>query len=78
MPRSLRYCYGRVMPSLNLLVKEHGAAHACHDTAAQMLTMLSDSTIERIFKNGLHEFLTGFIRRNHRLGLEITQAYNFN
>ncbi|MCA8327613.1 alpha-E domain-containing protein [Burkholderia cepacia] len=78
MPRSLRHCYGRVMSSLNLLVKEHGTAHACHDTAAQTLTMLSDSTIERIFKNGLHEFLTGFIRRNQQLGLDIAQAYNFD
>ncbi|WP_198343693.1 alpha-E domain-containing protein, partial [Burkholderia ubonensis] len=58
--------------------KDYGVTHPCHDTATKILQMLSDTSVERIFKNGLHEFLIGFIRRNQRLGLEIAQAYNFD
>ncbi len=78
MPRSLRYCSGRVMSSLNRLATDYGATHACHDSAAKILQMLSDNSVERIFKSGLHEFLTDFIGRNNSLGAEIAQAYNFD
>lgn len=78
MPRSLRYCYGRVVSSLNLLAKDYGVTHPCHDTATKILQMLSDTSVERIFKSGLHEFLTDFIGRNNSLGIEIAQAYNFD
>ncbi|RQU95830.1 alpha-E domain-containing protein [Burkholderia cenocepacia] len=78
MPRSLRYCYGRVVSSLNLLAKDYGVTHPCHDTATKILQMLSDTSVDRIFKSGLHEFLTDFIGRNNSLGLEIAQAYNFD
>lgn len=78
MPRSLRYCSGRVMSSLNRLAKDYGVTHACHESAAKILQMLSDNSVERIFKSGLHEFLTDFIGRNNNLGAEIAQAYNFD
>ncbi|MBN3725405.1 alpha-E domain-containing protein [Burkholderia sp. Ac-20379] len=78
MPRSLRYCSGRVMSSLNRLAKDYGVTHECHESAAKILQMLSDNSVERIFKSGLHEFLTDFIGRNNNLGAEIAQAYNFD
>ncbi|GAB7534107.1 alpha-E domain-containing protein [Burkholderia sp. 22PA0099] len=78
MPRSLRYCSGRVMSSLNRLGKDYGVTHECHESAAKILEMLPDNSVERIFKSGLHEFLTDFIGRNNKLGAEIAQAYNFD
>lgn len=78
MPRSLRYCYGRVVSSLDYLARDYGTTHGCHATAARILRMLADNSIERVFKSGLHEFLTDFISRNNSLGIEIAQAYNFD
>jgi uncharacterized alpha-E superfamily protein len=31
--------------------------------------------MDHIFQNGLHEFLTDFINRNHELGAEIQNTY---
>ncbi|AAY59078.1 alpha-E domain-containing protein [Burkholderia mallei] len=78
MPRSLRYCYGRVVSSLEHLAKDYGVTHGCHETAAKIKQSLEDNTVERVFKSGLHEFLTDFIAKNNSLGLEIAQAYNFD
>ncbi|WP_179400877.1 alpha-E domain-containing protein [Burkholderia guangdongensis] len=78
MPRSLRYSYGRLVSSLDHLAKDYGVTHPCHETATSIHQMLADNTVERIFKNGLHEFLTDFITRNNGLGAEIAQAYNFD
>lgn len=78
MPRSLHYCYGRVVSSLGHLAKDYGVTHPCHETAAKIQQMLAGTSVERIFKNGLHEFLTDFITRNNGLGIEVAQAYNFD
>ncbi len=78
MPRSLRFSSGRIVTSLGHLAKDYGVTHRCHETAALIRQTLDDSTVERIFKHGLHEFLTDFITRNNSLGLEIADAYNFD
>lgn len=78
MPRSLRYCYTRVVASLGHLAKDYGVTHSCHVTAAGIHRMLDENTVERIFKSGLHEFLTDFITRNNGLGVDIAEAYNFD
>ncbi|WP_323117866.1 alpha-E domain-containing protein [Burkholderia alba] len=78
MPRSLRFSYGRIVNSLGHLAKDYGLTHGCHETAARIQQTLADNSVERIFKSGLHEFLTDFIARNNSLGVEIAQAYNFD
>ncbi|NLP63714.1 alpha-E domain-containing protein [Paraburkholderia sacchari] len=78
MPRSLRFCYARVVSSLGHLAKDYGVTHPCHATAAGIHRMLDENTVERIFKSGLHEFLTDFITRNNGLGADIAEAYNFD
>jgi len=78
MPRSLRFCYGWIARSLDHLTFDYGTTHPCHETAAGILKSLTDKSVERIFRSGLHEFLTDFINRNNSLGAEIAQAYNFD
>jgi uncharacterized alpha-E superfamily protein len=78
MPRSLQFSYGRIMTSLEHLAKDYGVTHGCHETAARIQRTLADNSVERIFKHGLHEFLTDFITCNNSLGVEIAQAYNFD
>ena len=65
-------------PAWARLARDYGTTHGCHATAARILRMLADNSIERVFKSGLHEFLTDFISRNNSLGIEIAQAYNFD
>jgi hypothetical protein len=33
--------------------------------------------MDRIFQNGLHEFLTAFMNCNDRISLTLSESYNF-
>ena len=77
MPRSLTFCYRFIAEHLKSLGDDYGERHASHVTAERTQAMLRDGSIKTIFDTGLHEFLTGFIRDNTRLGDEIGQDYQF-
>jgi uncharacterized alpha-E superfamily protein len=77
MPRSLTFCYRFVIEHLDFLARDYSARHACHDTAECIHKMLKVGSIKDIFDAGLHEFLTGFIRENTRLGDQIALDYRF-
>jgi len=77
MPRSLTFCYRLVIEHLDFLARDYSARHACHDTAECIHKMLKVGSIKDIFDAGLHEFLTGFIRENTRLGDQIALDYRF-
>jgi len=77
MPRSLAFCYRMIAESLELLAEDYGQRHTCHDTLDEIRAKLQPNTIDRIFENGLHEFLTDFIRCNNRLGDEVAADYRF-
>jgi uncharacterized alpha-E superfamily protein len=38
---------------------------------------LRASTIATVFDEGLHQFITSFIRENNAIGLQIEQDYSF-
>ena len=78
MPRSLNFCYLNIVENLRFLAHDYGVAHGCHTTADTTLATLTDNTVKQIFSRGLHEFLTGFIAQNNRLGFEIAETYNFD
>ncbi|MAZ82951.1 MAG: hypothetical protein CML31_07520 [Rhizobiales bacterium] len=77
MPRSLAYCYEKIVSNLGYLEREYGDRHNAHDTAAGIKSMLHRREIQQIVDNGLHEFLEDFIGQNNRLGNEISEAYQF-
>jgi uncharacterized alpha-E superfamily protein len=78
MPRSLNFCYVNIVENLRFLAQDYGVTHACQTTAGTTLATLRDNTVKQIFAHGLHEFLTGFIAQNNRLGFEIAETYNFD
>ncbi len=78
MPRSLNYCYRSINEHLDYLSKDYGSPAVCHETAGGIYDSLRNQDINAIFDMGLHEFLSGFITRNNRLGAEIAETYNFN
>ena len=78
MPRSLHFCYVNIVDNLRYLAQDYGVTHDCQKTADKTLATLGDNSVKQIFSHGLHEFLTGFIAQNYRLGFEIAETYNFD
>lgn len=78
MPRSLRFCYDWLEDTVQGLGIHYGgdqlpsAALICETRA-----MLRAVTMETIFRQGLHEFLTGFIARNNQITDALSNDYNF-
>lgn len=78
MPRSLHFSYRNIVDNLGFLQEDYGLGHPCQTTAQKTLSTLKGNNISQIFEFGLHEFLTGFIVQNNRVGTEIAEAYNFD
>ncbi|MBX3481581.1 MAG: alpha-E domain-containing protein [Caulobacter sp.] len=77
MPRSLAFCTGQIREHLNLLADSYGVRLDCHAQAEAAERRLLDNSIDTIFENGLHQFLSDFIARNRALALQIEQDYRF-
>lgn len=77
LPRSLAFCYAKIVDNLNYLADDYGTRHSCHDSAHTIYDQLRENSIESIFETGLHEFLVEFIRLNAELGVQIEQDYRF-
>ena len=78
LPRSLHGCYFELTVNLKELAAYYGAPPICNLIAESKMQMLADSSIDDIFRTGLHEFLTEFIAINTRLTQEISTTYHFN
>ncbi len=77
MPRSLAFCYNKIVDNLHYLEADYGIRHTCHDQALAIQQRLKDRDIESIFDTGLHEFIQAFIRDNNQLAQSIAEAYRF-
>ena len=77
MPRSLASCYEDIRRTLDQLAEQSGKRGPAHRLAAAGHARLTSTTIDRIFSDGLHEFLTHFIVENNRLGDAIAAQYLF-
>ncbi|MBB3945517.1 putative alpha-E superfamily protein [Rhizobium skierniewicense] len=77
MPRSLAYCYHKIVSNLGYLAHEYEDRHKAHETAEAIRATLEKTTISRVMDQGLHEFLELFIHKNGQLGQEITEGYRF-
>jgi uncharacterized alpha-E superfamily protein len=73
MPRSLHACFAEIVSILENLTNGHHKE--CKRIAGEINASLLFGRIDHIFQNGLHEFLTDFIERNHQLGLEIQNSF---
>jgi uncharacterized alpha-E superfamily protein len=74
-PRSLVTCIEGVTGHLERLGKDYGACSEVQVGARSMLTGLTDLKVEDIFDEGLHEFLSRFIRETARLGSAVHETY---
>ena len=77
LPRSLAFCYDKLVDNLNHLGRDYGLRHRCHELADVACARLKAHSIEQIFDLGLHEFITEFLRHNAELGQQIEADYRF-
>jgi uncharacterized alpha-E superfamily protein len=74
-PRSLITCVAGMANHLGRLAKAYGRETEAQAHARRMLADLEAETVERIFDEGLHEYLSRFIRDAAALGQAIHDVY---
>jgi len=75
MPRSLASCYENLVRHLDLIARAYGRQGPAQRLARSIRTRIENSRMERIFQEGLHEFISEFIADNNRLGTAIAEQY---
>lgn len=78
MPRSLRFCAGKLVDNLGYLGMHDDAPKPSLVMAQKLNDRLRDREIGAIFEEGLHEFLLSIINDNAALGVQIEKDYRFN
>jgi uncharacterized alpha-E superfamily protein len=74
-PRSLATCTARLMNHLGRLAKAYGRETEAQSKAQSLLGGIEAATVEAIFDEGLHEFLTRYIAEAADLAIAIHDAY---
>lgn len=77
MPRSLTFCYTMMGDHLDRIAKRYGSETASHELVHTIKAALVDNDIDRIFEEGLHQFIQRFLQDNSRLALQIQADYRF-
>ena len=77
MPRSLVFSVVKLADNLGYLEREYGRRLPCHDKAGALRDQLENTSIDKIFEYGLHEFLVDFLDDIGSLGGQIQEDYRF-
>ena len=77
LPRSIAYCYDKIISTLSDLEGEYGQRTPAHDLADEIEAHITASTSDVIIGSGLHEFLIDLIARNANLSSMIEADYRF-
>lgn len=75
MPRSLISCYDNIVYFLDAIGRAYGRQGQSQRHARDIYERLGRSSTREIFQSGLHEFITGFVEDNGRMGETITRQY---
>jgi uncharacterized alpha-E superfamily protein len=75
MPRSLAASYENIVRFLDEIGRKYGRQGPSQRLSRSILTRLENTTIDEVFKTGLHEFIDSFIVDNNKLGAAITDQY---
>jgi uncharacterized alpha-E superfamily protein len=74
-PRSLISCYKALQEYLDQISDAYGRQGPAQHIVRATTARLQNTNMDEIFQSGLHEFLTGFIEDNNRLGAAISKQY---
>lgn len=77
MPRSLAFCYSKIEQYLDLLEQEYGERQDSQVLAQRICGRLKGATVQSVFEDGLHEFLSEFIGDTARLANLIETDFRF-
>jgi uncharacterized alpha-E superfamily protein len=77
MPRSLAYCTSNAARHLEHLSQTHGGDSEAHRKLAKIREDLSARPADTIIREGLHEFLDGFVVKISELSDTIAKIYRF-
>ncbi|MDE1916511.1 MAG: alpha-E domain-containing protein [Sphingomonadales bacterium] len=76
-PRSLAFCYNKLVSNMAGLARAYGETTPAHDLLLQAQSRLNQTDIGQIFDFGLHEFITAFINSNRQIAEAIAADYRF-
>ncbi|MBX7493654.1 alpha-E domain-containing protein [Qipengyuania sp. 1NDW9] len=76
-PRSLAFCHSELRNNLAALARLHGTEGESNALMRDADTRIADLSIDEIFDQGLHEFLTEFMASNAAIGEAIARDYRF-
>jgi uncharacterized alpha-E superfamily protein len=74
-PRSLATCTAGLLNHLGRVAKAYGRETAAQDKARNLAAGIETATVEAIFDEGLHEFLTRYIAEAATLAIAIHDSY---
>ena len=74
-PRSLATCSAGLVNHLGRVAKSYGRATVAQEKARALLAEVEGTTVEAIFEEGLHEYLTRYILSAADLAVEVNAAY---
>jgi len=77
MPRSMAFSVAKIAANLGYLEHAYGTRHPCHDQIDRLAARLGHGTIDRVFEDGLHEFITDYLTDVAKLGQQIETDYRF-
>lgn len=77
-PRSLVFCYEKIRSNMTGLAMQYGGETAAHGLLREAGAKLHQTTIESVFEQGLHQFLTEFIGTTIQIGNAISADYRFS
>lgn len=77
MPRSLAFCYAKILDNLGHLEMEYGSQTPAHEMAEAINFNRLGQSIDAIFDSGLHEFIGNFLVANNDLATQIAKDYRF-
>ncbi|MBS0480907.1 MAG: alpha-E domain-containing protein [Proteobacteria bacterium] len=76
-PRSLAFSIDKLRSNLAGLAHEYGHETGAHEQLRLLGTRFHELTIDAVFENGLHEFLTEFIASSRQVAQAIERDYRF-
>jgi uncharacterized alpha-E superfamily protein len=74
-PRSLVTCVAGIANHLTRIAKAYGRDTEAQTRARHLMASIEATTVERVFDEGLHEYLTRFIGETAGLAIAIHEAY---
>ncbi len=76
-PRSLAFSYSKLLDNLRYLSNGYGIPSTALAATEDLCLRLSRTNAAKIFEDGLHEFLVGFLSTNRTIGALVEKDYRF-